>query len=123
PGKTGILPGSQRNAQHWFDASVYDPTSGQPYAGQTYIEGTNLEGDFRNNIPRNYMTGPGYNNLDATIYKLTPIAKGSVLDIEAQIFNVYNHQNLGLPNNRGVILRTNSGAVPRTIQLQAKYIF
>ncbi|MEO6829389.1 MAG: hypothetical protein ABI164_06225, partial [Acidobacteriaceae bacterium] len=75
----------------------------------------------RNNIPRNYMTGPGFNRLDATIYKLTPIAKGSVLDIEAQIFNIYNHQNLGLPNNTGAIGTTVGGA--RLIQLQAKFIF
>ncbi|HWF93068.1 MAG TPA: carboxypeptidase regulatory-like domain-containing protein, partial [Terriglobales bacterium] len=61
PGKTGILPESQRNTQHWFDASIYDPNNIKcgggpcPYAGETYIEGSNLDGDFRNNIPRNYM--------------------------------------------------------------------
>ncbi len=37
PGKTGVLPTSQRNAQHWFDASTYDVSSGVPYAGQTYL--------------------------------------------------------------------------------------
>ena len=79
------------------------------------------------------MTGPGFNELDATVYKLTPIAKDSVLDIEAQIFNVYNHQNLGLPNNQGIItapvgassIEATSlpGSLPRMIQLQAKFIF
>jgi len=122
PGKTGILPKSQRTPQHWFDASVDDQSAGVPYTGQTYIIGPNpLDGDLRNNIPKNYMTGPGFNELDATFYKFTPITQTSVLDIEAQVFNVYNHQNLGQPNNHGVI--SNGVGLPRMIQLQAKYIF
>ena len=130
PGKTGILPESQRTPQHWFDYSLWNGTG--TYAGQTYeIKTDPLGGGFRNNIPRNYMTGPGFNQLDATVYKLTPLGRGNVLDIEAQFFNVYNHQNLALPGATGVISAPinqgsnigSSGAVPRTIQLQAKYIF
>jgi hypothetical protein len=123
PGKTGILPENKRTAQQWFDASVWDPTSGTPYAGQTYERTTSLQGDYRNNIPPNYMTGPGFNNLDANVYKLTPIWRNLVFDMEAQFFNVYNHQNLGLPNNSGIIKANNPGAQPRTIQLQAKFLF
>jgi hypothetical protein len=123
PGKTGILPEGQRTRNQWFNASIYDPTQGLPYAGQTYTLQTVSQGDYRNNIPSNYMTGPGFNELDATIYKLTPITKWSVLDIEAQIFNAYNHQNLALPNNSGTISQVVSGSSPRLIQLQAKYIF
>ena len=121
PGKTGILPEGKRSPKRWFDASVQEP--GQPYTGQTYISRSGTDVDFLPNIPRNYMTGPGFNNLDATIYKLTPLTRGTVLDIEAQIFNVYNHQNLSLPNNTGVITSPVSGSLPRLIQLQAKYIF
>jgi hypothetical protein len=123
PGKTGILPESERTRKRWFDASIYDPNSGSPYAGQTYTLQSSLQGDYRNNIPNNYMTGPGFNELDASIYKLTPITKSSTLDIEAQIFNVYNHQNLALPNTHGIISRPLSGSLPRMIQLQAKYVF
>jgi hypothetical protein len=129
PGKTGILPESQRTPQHWFDASIWNPSSG-PYAGQAYeFKADPLGSQFRNNIPRNYMTGPGFNQMDATLYKLTPLGRGNVLDIEAQFFNVYNHQNLAMPSNFGVISKplfqgsNNSQAMPRTIQLQAKYIF
>lgn len=128
PGKTGILPKNQRTRSRWFDASIYDPTSGSPYNGQTYTLQTARQGDFRNNIPSNYMTGPGFNELDATVYKLTPLGKGTMLDIEAQIFNVYNHQNLALPNNKGIItqpLKVGRAVQPqpRLIQLQAKFIF
>lgn len=128
PGKTGILPPGQRNAAHWFDASIWDPTSGSPYAGQTYTLGTKLDGDYRNNIPFNYMTGPGFNRMDATIYKVTPIWRELKLDFEAQFLNVYNHQNLGLPRSTGIITKLAGGAgvngdYPRTVQLQAKIIF
>ena len=68
------------------------------------------------------MTGPGFNNMDANIYKLTPLWRNLVFDFEAQIFNVYNHQNWNTPNlNSGKIL--SSIGTPRTIQLQAKFIF
>jgi hypothetical protein len=128
PGKTGILPPGQRTAAKWFDSSIYDPTSGAPYDGQTYILGTQLQGDYRNNIPNNYMTGPGYNNLDANIYKLTPIWRNLVLDFEGQFLNIYNHQNLGVPKTTGNITAIAggpcvNGACPRTIQLQAKILF
>jgi len=126
PGKTGILPESQRNPKHWFDASTYDESKGAPYAGQTYLKYSSsadeLHNDYANNIPRNYITGPGFNNMDANIYKLTPIWRNLVFDFEAQIFNIYNHQNWNLPNlNSGKI--TSSIGTPRTIQLQAKFIF
>jgi hypothetical protein len=128
PGKTGILPESQRTSNQWFDPSIWDSTGSTPYAGQTYITGTQNQGDFRNNIPPNYMTGPGFNRLDATVYKLTPIWRDLVLDFEAQFLNVYNHQNLGLPKTSGIITKLAGGAgvngdYPRTIQLQAKIIF
>lgn len=128
PGKTGVLPPGQRNATHWFDASTWDSTSGTPYGGQTYTLGTKLNSDFRNNIPPNYMTSPGFNDLDATVYKLTPIWRDLVLDFEAQFFNVYNHQNLGVPRSTGNITNLAggecvNGACPRTIQLQAKIVF
>jgi hypothetical protein len=123
PGKTGILPKGQRTVNHWFDyQSPWDPLSGNPYAGQTYeLTQTSLQGDYRNNIPFNYMTGPGFNNMDANVYKLTPLWRNLVFDFEAQVFNIYNHQNLGMPNSTGII--NASIGTPRTIQLQAKFVF
>ncbi len=73
------------------------------------------------------MTGPGFNNMDASVYKLTPLWRNLVFDFEAQFFNIYNHQNLGLPNSHGIILYMAGNVVqvftPRTIQLQAKFLF
>ena len=124
PGRTGILPPGQRTTKQWFDATIWDPLSGTPYTGQTYEYTTTAQqGDYRNNIPFNYMTGPGFNELDASVYKLTPLWRNLVFDMEAQVFNVYNHQNLGMPNTHGIITNTMAGSTPRTIQLQAKFLF
>jgi hypothetical protein len=130
PGKNGILPADQRQAARWFDASVDRADLGQPYTGQTFIQVDPLQGDFLNNIPRNYMTGPGFYDIDASFYKLTPITERVRLRIEAQIFNLLNHKNFGLPNNQGVITSgitpapgTSGGNLSRTVQFQAKIQF
>ncbi len=129
PGKNGILPASQRQAARWFDASVDRADLGQPYTGQTFIEVSPLQGDFLNNIPRNYMTGPGFYDVDASLYKYTAITERVRLRLEAQVFNLLNHKNFGQPNNQGVIntgvtgAPGTTGAPPRTLQIQAKIQF
>lgn len=122
PGKNGILPSSQRQAAGWFDASVNRADLGQSYSGQTFIRRANsLQNDFLNNIPRDYMTGPGFNNIDASFYKNTRITERVRFRLEAQIFNLLNHKNFGLPNNAGII---NAGVgLPRLVQFQGKLQF
>ncbi|MGH9664692.1 MAG: hypothetical protein ACRD9L_09740, partial [Bryobacteraceae bacterium] len=92
------------------------------YSGQTFIERANsLDNDFLNNVPRNYMTGPGFYNIDSSFYKIIPIKERFKLRIEAQIFNLLNHKNFALPNNQGVI---NTGlGLPRVVQFQGKLEF
>jgi hypothetical protein len=64
------------------------------------------------------MTGPGFYNVDASFYKVTPITERVGLRIEAQLFNLLNPKNFGLPNNIGII---NGGVgLPRTVQFRGK---
>lgn len=122
PGKTGILPSDQRGAARWFDASVNRADLGQAYSGQTFVvRANNLEGDYLNYIPRNYMTGPGFYNVDASFYKNTRIYERLNLRIEAQIFNLLNHKNFGQPNNQGII--NNGVGTPRLVQFQGRIDF
>jgi len=69
------------------------------------------------------MTGPGFYNIDSSFYKVTPITERISLRIEAQIFNLLNHNNFGLPNNAGVINAAVAGAPPRTVQFQGRIDF
>jgi hypothetical protein len=118
----GILPKGSRTAAHWFDDSIWDPASGNPYAGQTFEKRDNSrDKDLLNGIPRNYMTGPGFSNADGTIYKLTPIGEHATFDLEMQVFNVFNHTNLGPVKNSGQI-STGIGQ-PRLLQFQGKITF
>ena len=131
PGKNGILPADQRQAARWFDASIQRADLGQPYTGQTFIQRANpLDYDFLNNIPRNYMTGPGFFNIDASFYKVTPITERVKLRLETQIFNLLNHKNFGLPNNLGFINTgvagangTNTVGLARLVQFQGRIDF
>lgn len=124
PGSTtrGILPRDKRSRTKWFDGSIWDPASGTAYAGQTFMVRDNpLDWDLYNGIPRNYMTGPGYSNADGTLYKLTPIGDHAMFHLEMQVFNVFNHTNLGLPGNTGVISK--GIGQPRLLQFQGKITF
>jgi hypothetical protein len=122
PGKNGVLPSDQRQAARWFDASVNRADLGQPYNGETFIRRANtLENDYLNNIPRDYMTGPSFYNIDASFYKITPIAEHVKFRLEGQIFNLVNHKNFGLPNSSGII--SSSVGTARLAQIQGKLEF
>ena len=122
PGKNGILPESQRQAAGWFDASVCRADIGQACSGQAYIRRTSLESDFLNNVPRNYMSGPGFDNVDASFYKVTQLRERVKLRLEGQVFNLLNHKNFGLPNLSSGVITSGTGG-PRVAQFQAKLEF
>ncbi|HTW78101.1 MAG TPA: TonB-dependent receptor [Terracidiphilus sp.] len=119
----GILPRNKRTAAEWFDSSKWDPASGVAYAGQTFeVRDNLLDRDYLNGIPRNYMTGPGFSNADGSLYKVTPIGEHMKFDLEMQVFNVFNHTNLGLPRAKNGVISTGEGT-PRLLQFQGKLTF
>ncbi|WP_263418109.1 TonB-dependent receptor [Terriglobus albidus] len=121
-GKNGALPKDQRTRKQWFDARVCRLDLGQTCTTQSYLQRANtLDNDLLNNIPRSTLTGPGFNNMDATFSKITPIKERLNLQLEAQVFNIYNHINMSIPNNQGVITSQVGGS--RLIQLQGKIVF
>ncbi|WP_321475577.1 TonB-dependent receptor [uncultured Paludibaculum sp.] len=122
PGKNAILPADQRQAARWFDSSVCRADIGEACAGQSWIRRTSLDSDFLNNVPRNYMTGPGFYNIDASFYKITPITERLKLRIEGQVFNLLNHKNFNLPNLTSGVVTSGLGSA-RLAQFQAKLEF
>ena len=122
PGMTGVLPKGRRNASQWFDARVYDASSGAQYNGESFILRQNqLDWDLLSNIPRDYMTGPGFWNADGSLNKVTPIGEHMAFNLELQVFNIFNHVNLNKPNNQGLI--TSGIGQPRLLQFQGKITF
>jgi hypothetical protein len=83
-------------------------------------------------LGRNTFRGPGFHNFDMSLIKNTPIGLSSnpertVLQFRAEVFNVFNLVNFGLPSN--VLLGAGFGSISRTsgssrqIQLSLKVLF
>jgi hypothetical protein len=94
-------------------------------------------------LPRNYLRGPGFINLDMAVSKTTKITEGTKLEFRADFFNIFNHANFLNPNlintyqgpnaftsgasglnpNSSLFGQITSTADPRIIQLSLRFMF
>ena len=54
------------------------------------------------------MTGPGFTNVDVSLFKTTRITERWGLQFRAEFFNLLNHSNFGIPST---VMLSQSGAV------------
>ena len=106
------LPRSQRNAQHWFNTSVFSNPAPGNYG----------------NSGRNILREPGLNDWDMSVFRNIGIYDRLTAQIRLETFNTFNHTNLGMADsnvNDGTHFGTiNSARIPgRIVQLGAKIIF
>jgi hypothetical protein len=112
---------------HWFNATPI----GSP--GSAFSRPA--PGTF-GNLPRNYLTGPGYWRTDASIFKRFALLSGQAIELRVEAVNLFNNVNLDNPDatigvpgnlnpNAGRITSTAyGGADPmRNFQFAVKYIF
>jgi hypothetical protein len=103
------------DVNQWFDTSVFVPVQGF------------------GNLGRNAVLGPGFATLDISVSKSISLTSRNRMRLQADVFNVLNHSNLGQPGrivgspNFGVITNTrfppgDSGS-SRQIQLAVKVLF
>ena len=77
--------------------------------------------------PRNFLRGPSQKRVDLSITKAFDVGRTSTLELRADIFNVFNWTNFGMPQNNvasvdfGAITSTVGG--PRTGQLGLRFVF
>jgi hypothetical protein len=99
----------------WFDTSVFVPVNGF------------------GNLGRNAVVGPGFETLDVSVSKVVALPSRTRVQLQVDIFNVFNHANLGQPGrifgspNFGVITNTrfppgDSGS-SRQVQLGFRLLF
>jgi hypothetical protein len=50
------------------------------------------------NLRRNQIFGPGYGDIDLSVFKNTKIYEGVTLQLRAEMFNLYNRNNYAQPN-------------------------
>jgi hypothetical protein len=63
-------------------------------------------------MPRNYLRGPGINQLNMSIFKKTKIGERMSLQLQASAFNVLNHPNPGYGVNAVGGTATPNGYLP-----------
>ena len=114
---------------------VGDPRldSGRPKADQiarwfnTAAFRENAAGTF-GTLGRNTERGPGLSVVDFSAFKNFPMpyAESHKLEFRFEVFNLFNHANLGNPNTTltsSVFGRITSAADPRILQLGLRYSF
>ena len=86
------------------------------------------------NEPRNDMTGPGWWNVDASLFKRFTIGRSSNLELRLEVQNLFNHINLGNPDNTigvpgnlnpnaGFITSMAPNALARNLQFGVRFQF
>lgn len=69
------------DVERWFDTSVFAPVS------------------HFGSLGRNVVIGPGFSNTDFSVLKNTRLSESMQLQVRAEIFDLFNHANLGQPGN------------------------
>jgi hypothetical protein len=114
PNLVGDPNAGPRTVEQWLSRSAFQRLDIQTQAGQF------------GNAGRNIARGPGYANLDMSLVRDIALRGQTRLQVRAEVFNVLNHVNLGLPvadlnsPNFGRIL---SAGPPRLMQFALKLIF
>jgi hypothetical protein len=86
------------------------------------------------NLGRNTLLGPGRLNFDFSLHKNFAVSESSEIQFRAEFFNIFNRNNLGLPENQGfdgldyepsagTILPGETVTRPREIQFGLKFVF
>ena len=114
PNRIGDATHGPHRVDQWISASDFQRLNPATQAGQF------------GNSGRNVARAPAFTNVDASAVKDFPLHEATYLQFRAEMFNVANHANLGVPiadlasPNFGRILQSGS---PRLIQFAAKIIF
>ncbi len=108
------LPRDQQTVNRYFDTSVFVTaldSNGKPV--DTYTS---------KRPGRNTIVGPGFQNMDMSVFKNTRIAERVNLRLMVDSFNVFNHPSWGMPNaTSGKI--TGMASSPRLFQFGARLEF
>jgi hypothetical protein len=86
--RPNVVPGRSNNPvtgdpQHWFDPSAFE------------LQPSGTIG----NLGRNTLIGPKLVNCDFSLFKQFTLTEGKTLHFRAEMFNIFNHPNFGVPNS------------------------
>jgi Carboxypeptidase regulatory-like domain len=75
---------------------------------------------------RRFFHGPGLNNFDMALAKITKFTESKQLELRLEAFNLFNHAQFGNPDseiNSGTFGMVTSARDPRILQIGAKFLF
>ena len=101
-------PEGPQNRDQWFNTT--------PIGSDGSAFGRPARGTF-GDLPRNYLRGPGYWRVDASMFKHIPLGAGRDIELRVEVVNLFNHVNLGNPDSEiGVPgnLNSNAGRITST---------
>lgn len=107
-----------KTISEWFKTSCFTTAA----LAQALADGTPRFGTSR----RNTLTQPGVQNWDIAFIKQTPINGRINVEFRGELFNAFNHTNLGTPGatiGTGTFGVISSSSGPRDIQLAVKVKF
>jgi hypothetical protein len=107
------VPGRSNNpilgrVDQWYDPSAFS------------LQGA----DFIGNLERNTLIGPRFFDLDVAMAKTTRVRENISMEFRTEVFNLFNHPNLGLPGqflftgvdqNGNGIPNPNAGRITTTV--------
>ncbi len=114
---------SRPDPDRWFDTAAFCSPGAAGCTGPAVF----------GNLGRNVVIGPGFNNFDFSILKVTKLRENLRMQFRTEIFDLFNHPNFGQPgrivgtSSFGKILNTrfspgDSGSA-RQIQFAVKFLF
>ena len=115
PGKNPNLPRDKRSNTQWFNTAAFTNTSGQ--SNSRPIPGS---------AGRNVVRGPGYTNIDFSLFKNVSMPEKMTLQLRAESFNLLNTPHFGNPNasrNSGSFGSITSASGARVMQFAVKFIY
>jgi hypothetical protein len=105
----------------------HDPRNGQPYFNTSLFNVAPL--GSQGNSPRRFFYGPGMNNWDVALLKVTHLGESKVLEMRLETFNTFNHAEFFGPTSVNSNISSTSfgqvvNAMPnRVMQVAAKFNF
>jgi|SoiMethySBSTD1v2_1073268.scaffolds.fasta_scaffold03294_14 outer membrane receptor protein involved in Fe transport len=125
------------DVNQWFANSVCDPrTAGSCTSSSVFALPVSPDGTFHmGNLPRNYIVGPGFSNVDLSIIKNIALPGTARVQLRVETFNLFNRANLGQPGRTAIVNSTAFGVITNTrfptgdsgsarqIQFAAKFLF
>ena len=111
PGQDPDLPSGEPSTSRWFNTGAFTTPPAFTFG----------------NVGRNTMTGPSLHKVDLALEKRIPVGGDHALVFRTEVFNLFNHTNLGIPERFvntpqfGTIIMAATPA--RQIQFVARYVF